>query len=53
MPPELQKAQQRKLPELAETGFSLYDGHLQLDKFDHRTNLQISSVLSVKLSICA
>ena len=53
MHPELQKAQQRKLSESGETEFSLYDEHLQLDKFDHSTNLQISSILSVKLSICA
>ena len=34
MPPELQKAQQRKLSESGEAEFSLYDEHLQLDKFD-------------------
>ena len=34
MHPELQKAQQRKLSESGETEFSLYDEHLQLDKFD-------------------
>ena len=39
MPLELQKAQQRKLQELAEAEFSLYDEHLQLDKFDCCTNL--------------
>ena len=38
MPPEPQKAQQRKLPESGEAEFSLYDEHLQLDKFDHYTN---------------
>ena len=38
MPPEQQKAQQLKLQELAETEFSLYDEHLQLDKFDHYTS---------------
>ena len=38
MPLELQKAQQQKLQELAKAEFSLYDGHLQLDKFDHYTS---------------
>ena len=43
MPPELQKAQQRKLSELGETEFSLYDEHLQLDKFDQNLTSSYNS----------